>query len=249
MSLAVTDPSSGKWAYAWRAIHSAALDRPGRVVALRLLHGKLFVGAFNRHIHRGTPESHLLPHAVCQDQLATLSHVMLGCPVSLAVWQWFAATWSAVAQQPAPPLHADLSLAHDRRGPWQPAAQCDSLWQRQRAPGHHPALGGLLPLTFTARTAHITSAHRCQSDLSSQDSDAVQLDACQLGFSPQSRRAQPLAQGTAAHRALWILPPRGGGPLGCLHVTHGSLAMATQLPLLWVVLCMPSSPSFPLAVR
>jgi len=57
---------------------------------------------------------------------------MLGCPVSLAVWQWFAATWSAVAQQPAPPLHADLLLADDRRGPWQPAAQCDSLWQRLR---------------------------------------------------------------------------------------------------------------------
>jgi len=111
MSLAVTDPSSGEWAHTWSAIHSTALDRPGRMVAWRLLHGKLFVGAFNRHIHRGTPESHLCPHAVCQDQLATLSHVMLGCPVSLAVWQWFAATWSAVAQQPAPPLHADLLLA------------------------------------------------------------------------------------------------------------------------------------------
>ncbi len=36
---------------------------------------------------------------------------------------------------------------------------------------------------------------------------------------------------------------------GCLHVTYGSLAMAKQLPPLWVVLCMPSSQRFPLAVR
>ncbi len=92
------------------------------MVVWRLLHGKLFVGAFHRHIHRGTPESHLCPHAACQEQLATLSHVMLSCPVSQAVWHWFAATWSAVTQQPAPPLHADLLLADDRRGPWQPAA-------------------------------------------------------------------------------------------------------------------------------
>ena len=132
LSLAVADPSSDEWAHTWRAIHSAALDRPGRVVAWRLLHGKLFVGAFNRHIHRGTPESHLCPHAACQDQLATLSHVLLSCPVPQAVWQWFAATWSAVTQQPAPPLHADLLLADDRRGPWQPAAECASLWQRLR---------------------------------------------------------------------------------------------------------------------
>ena len=67
----------------------------------RLLHGKLFVGAFNRHIHRCTPESHLC-------QLATLSHVMLSCPVFQAVWEWFGDVWTAVTQQPAPPLHADL---------------------------------------------------------------------------------------------------------------------------------------------
>ena len=69
-------------------------------------------------------------HARCQGQLATLSHVTLSCPVSPAVWQWFAATWAAITQQPAPPLHADLLLADDRRGPWHPAADLVSLWQR-----------------------------------------------------------------------------------------------------------------------
>ena len=132
MSLAVADRSSAQWAHTWKDIHSSALDRPGRVVAWRLLHGKLFVGAFHRHNHRGTPDSHLCPHAHCQGQLATLSPVMLSCPVSHAVWQWFAATWAAVSQQPAPPLHADLFLADDRRGPWQPATDLSSLWQRLR---------------------------------------------------------------------------------------------------------------------
>jgi hypothetical protein len=131
-SLAEAHPSSPEWAHTWRAARSAALDRPGQVVVWRLLHGKLFVGAFNRHIHSGTPESHLCPHAACQEQLATLSHVMLSCPISQAVWQWFGAVWTAVTQQPAPPLHADLLLADDRRGPWQPAAGLDSLWQRLR---------------------------------------------------------------------------------------------------------------------
>ena len=75
-SLAEAHPSSPEWAHTWRAATSAALDRPGRVVVWRLLHGKLFVGAFHRHIHRGTPES----HTSARMQLATLSHVMLSCP-------------------------------------------------------------------------------------------------------------------------------------------------------------------------
>ena len=61
-----------------------------------------------------------------------LSHVMLTCPVSQAVWHWFASIWAAVSQQRAPPLHADLLLADDRRGPWQPSADLVSLWQRLR---------------------------------------------------------------------------------------------------------------------
>ena len=110
----------------------SALDREGRITAWRLLHGRLFVGAFLRHVGRGTPESHACPHHGCVGQLASLSHVMLACPVSKAVWQWFASIWTAISQQEPPPLHADLLLADDRRGPWQPAPQLGSLWQRLR---------------------------------------------------------------------------------------------------------------------
>jgi hypothetical protein len=129
MSLAVAHPSSTAWAHTWRAAHTASLDRPARVAVWRLLHGKLFVRAFHRRIRQGTAESHLCPHAACQMQLATLSHVILSCSVSQAVWQWFAATWTAVSQQPAPLLHLDLLLADDRRDPWRPATDLEGLWQ------------------------------------------------------------------------------------------------------------------------
>ena len=130
--MALTQPGSEDWAHTWTAVHSSALDREGRITAWRLLHGRLFVGAFLRHIGRGTPESHACPHHGCVGQLASLSHVMLTCPVSQAVWQWFASIWTAISQQEPPPLHADLLLADDRRGPWQPAPQLGSLWQRLR---------------------------------------------------------------------------------------------------------------------
>ena len=126
MSTAEADPHSTECAHTWRAVHASALDR--RVTAWRLLHGKLFVGAFQRYIGRGTPESHLYPHHGCDAQLATLSHVMLTCPVSQAVWHWLASLWTAISQQEQPPLHADLHLADDRRGPWQPPAELNSLW-------------------------------------------------------------------------------------------------------------------------
>ena len=132
ITLAQTQPGSEDWAHTWTAVHSSALDREGRITAWRLLHGRLFIGAFLRHVGRGTPESHACPHHGCLGQLASLSHVMLTCSASQAVWQWFASIWTAISQQEPPPLHADLLLADDRRGPWQPAPHLGSLWQRLR---------------------------------------------------------------------------------------------------------------------
>ena len=98
------------------------------------------------------PQAHPQRHAS-----ATLRHVMLRCPVPR---QWFAATWSAVTQQLAPPLHAA-----GKRQAWSMAAYrrvCKPVAEIL-PPGHHQALDGDLPLTLTARAAHITSAHRGQS--------------------------------------------------------------------------------------
>ncbi len=96
-------------------------------------------------------------------------------------------------------LHADLLLADDRRGPWQPAAGMDSLWQRLRLAGHHAAVGCLLPRQITARAADAAGAHRSESHLCSQDPDAARLAACRLRHQAPGWGAQPLAQRTAAH--------------------------------------------------
>ena len=71
-------------------ISSSDLDRPARVTAWRLLHGKLFVGAFQRHIHRGNAASPLVPswhmsaaarhhHACLHDMSYSSSSVAVVC--------------------------------------------------------------------------------------------------------------------------------------------------------------------------
>ena len=55
-------------------------------------------------------------------------------------------------------LHADLLLADDRRGPWQPAPQLGSLWQRLRL----LVITQLWTAYCTPRSRpdrHVTSAH------------------------------------------------------------------------------------------
>jgi hypothetical protein len=120
------------WSKAWSVIEASDLDRAARVTAWRLLHGKLFVGAFQRHIHRGTAASHLCTHASCQGRLATLTHVFLSCPCSAPVWQGFANLWAAITQGPAPRFTADLLLPDDPRGGWYPSAELLPLWHRLR---------------------------------------------------------------------------------------------------------------------
>lgn len=101
------------------------------MTAWRLLHGKLFVGAFSRHIHRADAAGHRCPHPHCTDQDATLTHVLMTCPLAASVWDWFAATWAAITGEPPPPRSTDLLLADDQRT-WRPASQLGPLWHRLR---------------------------------------------------------------------------------------------------------------------
>ena len=101
------------------------------MTAWRLLHGKLFVGAFLRRIHRPDAAGHRCPHPGCVDQAATITHVLVTCPLAAAVWDWFAATWAAITGEDAPPRSPDLFLADDQRT-WRPASQLRPLWHRFR---------------------------------------------------------------------------------------------------------------------
>ena len=119
------------WAHVWSVLHTSQLDRRQRVTAWRLLHGKLFVGAFSRRIHRPDAAGHRCPHPGCVDQAATITHVLVTCPLAAAVWDWFAATWAAISGEDAPPRSPDLFLVDDHRT-WRPASQLRPLWHRFR---------------------------------------------------------------------------------------------------------------------
>ena len=119
------------WAHVWSVLHTSQLDRRQLVTAWRLLHGKLFVGAFLRRIHRPDAAGHRCPHPGCVDQAATITHVLVTCPLAAAVWDWFAATWAAITGEDAPPRSPDLFLADDQRT-WRPASQLRPLWHRFR---------------------------------------------------------------------------------------------------------------------
>ena len=120
------------WAHVWRVIHTSHLDRRQRMTAWRLLHGKLFVGAFIQHIRRAGPAGHSFPHSGCESQPATLTHVFITCPLAARVWDWHAATWAAVKGETAPPRSIDLLLADDTRV-WEPPRKLRPLWQRLRS--------------------------------------------------------------------------------------------------------------------
>ena len=128
---AATPGSSPPWAQVWPVLHTSYLDRRQRVTAWRLLHGKLFVGAFSRHIHRADAADHRCPHHGCTAQSATLTHVFITCPLAAQVWGWFAATWTAITGEDEPPRRADLLLADDQRT-WRPASQLRPLWHSLR---------------------------------------------------------------------------------------------------------------------
>ena len=65
-----------------------------------------------------------------------------------------------------------------RRQAWSLAA-CGRLGKsvaETSPPGHHPAAGGILPLSHTPRAAHTASTHCCQGDISGQEPDEEQKE-------------------------------------------------------------------------
>ena len=73
------------WSRAWRVVGDRDLDRSQRILAWRILHGRLRVGAFLCHIGVGARAAHLCPHASCQGTPATLSHIFVTCQLAVPV--------------------------------------------------------------------------------------------------------------------------------------------------------------------
>ena len=109
------------WGQVWQAVSDRSLDRDQCILAWRILHGKLRIGAFLRRMGTGTRAQHVCPHACCSAVPATLTHMFVRtCPVAAAVVAWVSATWGALTGAAGPPHSADLFLANDRRA-WAPS--------------------------------------------------------------------------------------------------------------------------------
>ena len=104
-----------------------------KTVTWRVLHGTLPVGAFRLRVGgAGVP----LAAACCQgcaaagrpDELETLTHAFMTCPIVAPAWAWLRAVYGTLAGE-APP-DDPLVLLADAYWRWQPPVP--ALWQRLR---------------------------------------------------------------------------------------------------------------------
>ena len=104
-------------------MRAADLPRTQHALALRLLHGSLYVGAFLCHIQVLPPEAACCPHPPCaaaeQPPLDGLTHAFLACPAVAAAAQWVCSVFAAVSGAAPPPLCPRVFLA-DEACVWQP---------------------------------------------------------------------------------------------------------------------------------
>ena len=103
------------WGEAWRVVLDRRLDRSQRILAWRILHGTLRIGAFLLRTGVGMRAQHVCPHACCSAVPATLAQIFVTCPMAAAVVAWVSATWAALMGESGPPHSADLVLADDCR--------------------------------------------------------------------------------------------------------------------------------------
>ena len=117
---------------AWKELSEPDIGRPARLTAWRLMHGSLMVGAFRQHVHRGELPAleACCPHSCCEDQVATLSHTFLQCPLVAPVISYLQALWKLI-DPVAPPLLPAVLLTGDVRS-WAPSPGLQTLWVRLR---------------------------------------------------------------------------------------------------------------------
>ena len=70
----------------WHLVSDRRLDRRQRILASRILHGKLPVGSFLRRTGTTTRGQHVWPYACCNAEPAMLTHVFVDFPLELRWW-------------------------------------------------------------------------------------------------------------------------------------------------------------------
>ena len=98
-------------------------ERNQRVLAWRILHGKLRIGT-SCPGQAGHAVSARLPVRLLQCGAEHADEILVTCPMTAAVVAWVSTTWGALTREAGPPHSADLILADDRR-----AWPLHGLWQ------------------------------------------------------------------------------------------------------------------------
>ena len=132
---------SPPWAGVWQRLHRIPAPREHRLLAWRVLHGALPVGARMAawgHVQGdggvGAHPVHLCQQPTCMaaSRPETLTHVFLDCPIARHTCLWAARLWAAVTGRPPPPVCMPVFLAGDHRQ-WDPGdAHSVCLWHTIR---------------------------------------------------------------------------------------------------------------------
>ena len=117
----------------WRRLRQAGVPRVQYALAVRLLHGSLYVGAFLCHIHVLPPAAAHCSHPACalDQRLEGLVHAFVECPAVAAAAQWVCSVFAAVAGGAAPPPSPAVLLADDGVE-WEPPQSLAHLWTHLR---------------------------------------------------------------------------------------------------------------------
>ncbi|KAJ9519260.1 hypothetical protein QJQ45_017924, partial [Haematococcus lacustris] len=119
----------------WKELMDPTLRREHAIVAWRVLHGSLMVGALWGHILKGAAAPGSSACRLCQPgQLETLTHAFLTCPAVAPVWEWVLDVYGHLTGTRPPSGDALLLLSgrptRSEAPPFQPP---DSLlWLRLR---------------------------------------------------------------------------------------------------------------------
>ena len=120
----------------WQRLRAADLPREEYALAVRLLHGSLYVGAFLCHIHVLPPGAACCPHASCsvgaaRPPLDDLGHAFLACPAVAPAVDWVCRVFAAASGGPQPPACPRVFLG-DEASVWAPDPVLRFLWTRLR---------------------------------------------------------------------------------------------------------------------
>ena len=135
-SMGAVNARQHRWVASYQRLKDTQLPRRLRVFGWRLLHAGVKVGARRMLASsRRAPAHFTCPAQQCQQpqQLETLTHLLVECPVAAAAWQWYAQqVWQRVQPGAVVPVNNSRLLLLDDFSVWAPPAGQQQMWTQLR---------------------------------------------------------------------------------------------------------------------